>query len=1352
MPTPNEVELLIKARNEAGKTLDRLAKELDDLVDSQKALADSTQLAQKSQKELVDQARQLLAVTDALNKTTGRIDGYKKQQAALADLNVQLEKQKQALASARVEFEKLQKPTKAQEKSLRDLGKAVASTERDITRGVERIGKLGAELAELGVSTDDIAGSERRLAEQQNRVTAALDTTSKAVDRLTGAQTELATAEKRRQQQATDTANEVKRRVAEEEAAMKRRLEAQRRYNDLARVSLPGGQAGRDRLGDAVDTLGAELERQEKIEASLRQQQAAESELAKRSAEQEASLRRQEAAQKRINTLLNVRDADPDRARGREADVRAALAEDAARREVRAQELRVAAAQRVLDVNRRADAVEARLRQRQQETVGVTGRLADALRRLAGVQERGAALTERQATAQARGTSQAGQTASAIDRVTAAQNRQNKALQNGFELQRTALSLYQRIRGQLLSVAGAYVGLFGAINLVQKSIDDVNTKAAVQNRLLVVTGNDAAAAAKEYEYLRKESERLGTNFVSLANGYSKFAIAAKGANLGAEETRFIFESFAETSKVFRLSTDETAGVFRALEQILSKAKIQAEELRGQLGDRLSGAFNVLAKAIGKTPAELDKLLESGKVSSDFLLLFAREYKNIVAEQLPAATKTLDANIQRLGNGLFDLRVAFLEGPFREELEKLIARFTAFVRSEDGAEFARGLSTAFATAGKVILFLAENIKLIGITIGIVFGAKTLVAIAQFGGVLVTAAKGAAALSAALGLGGLLGAARAAALGLGALISGPIGILVGLAATGIVIALKFKVDDAKALGKGVDEAVKAANKASVDVLSAKTQAELRPLLDDAKTQVGAIDKALADAKRALTREQASFFGGRQAEFTNPETIRKKEEASFGVTRKRIADLEARREALVASIAGAERKMAQLPEIAAEGIDKAIAGNDALTNGLQAQFDALEKAAKALTIPDKDADKAAKKAETAAKRLAALQLRLKEQFNEQAAAIGQDLAEAEAKSFERATALIDAQSDEKIRELRRLRDEMVNARLPEFTSQIDALIGKVNEARDRAKETARDEFAAKDFAAAESTVNKLMTQRADIISSENALREAGLRTSREAADNIAEQVSRLDPIIEQALNKALDLAYALGGPEGEAAVQRIQAMKTEMELLAVALTQAEQQAVQLIAGNLTNAFEATAQSVGDLIRGVQSFGDFFKSLGQITRQFFSQLLIDIGLAIARQVILNALLNAAKGGGAGGTIIGAIAGLLHDGGPATGGKSRIVDPRIFNNAVRYHSGGVVGLKPDEIPAVLQKGEYVMSKGDARNPLNGGGGSRAQDIQVLNTIDTESIYQSAATSQTFRKTILNIVRAERGSFKQALA
>ncbi len=63
----------------------------------------------------------------------------------------------------------------------------------------------------------------------------------------------------------------------------------------------------------------------------------------------------------------------------------------------------------------------------------------------------------------------------------------------------------------------------------------------------------------------------------------------------------------------------------------------------------------------------------------------------------------------------------------------------------------------------------------------------------------------------------------------------------------------------------------------------------------------------------------------------------------------------------------------------------------------------------------------------------------------------------------------------------------------------------------------------------------------------------------------------------------------------------------------------------------------------------------------------------------------------------------IFHEGGMAgETAPSRQVPAFVFAGAPRYHSGGIAGLRPDEVPAILQRGETVIPKnGRTSSPIN---------------------------------------------------
>lgn len=124
-------------------------------------------------------------------------------------------------------------------------------------------------------------------------------------------------------------------------------------------------------------------------------------------------------------------------------------------------------------------------------------------------------------------------------------------------------------------------------------------------------------------------------------------------------TRDIFTGLSESIAVMGLSTENAEGAFTAFQQIASKGKLQAEELRGQLGERIPGAFGIAARAMNVTESELNKLLETGQVTSEeFLPKFARQLSTELSGGLATASTSLAATENRLKNAGQSLAVAF----------------------------------------------------------------------------------------------------------------------------------------------------------------------------------------------------------------------------------------------------------------------------------------------------------------------------------------------------------------------------------------------------------------------------------------------------------------------------------------------------------------------------------------------------------------------------------------------------------------------------------------------------------------------------------------------------------------------
>lgn len=203
---------------------------------------------------------------------------------------------------------------------------------------------------------------------------------------------------------------------------------------------------------------------------------------------------------------------------------------------------------------------------------------------------------------------------------------------------------------------GAVVGASVAVGLIKLKntaieVGDALIQAQVQldklNNGFKFGAGGAAGGARELSFVREEANRLGLELGGAAAQYMKMVAAARGTNMEGAKTRELFTSIAEASTVMGMSGEQSERAMMAIVQMMSKGKVQAEELRGQLGEHLPGAFAIAARAIGVTEVELNKLMETGNVmSADFLPKFAAQLRSELGGSVEDATKSMQASLNR----------------------------------------------------------------------------------------------------------------------------------------------------------------------------------------------------------------------------------------------------------------------------------------------------------------------------------------------------------------------------------------------------------------------------------------------------------------------------------------------------------------------------------------------------------------------------------------------------------------------------------------------------------------------------------------------------------------------------------
>jgi len=720
---------------------------------------------EKAYDRLADAGKQLLKI-DALTKT------YQTQTQALADLSKKTADARVKLKEMTDEFASAETKTKKQETALARQARTVEKLSAAETKRADTVKRITAELDRYGVSTDNIAAVQASVVSDVNRVNASLAKQEAALESLAANQAiARASAQRKAEAEAEERAGQrvidsLQRQAAEAIATA-------RGYRTLGRVTVQTvGQI--NSIGDSLQKIYTPSEAARRTLAGLEAQvDELGQTINKRGRDVKdlkGDLRELDAAQRRAIGLANL----VDQLRNQVAALRVARTEyNAAKAQVAelAAQLRVAGADVGL-LGQKLQTAQQRLQNasRDMNTLAQSARQTRSALRDAGVETNKLNEAEAKLVATSMRVVQAANQAS-----TAIRQQGNTAKTTTTFMERLAdsgresLSMYQRIRGEVIALATTYAGLQGAINLAGGSVDAYKLREQSLIKISTAVGQSQQALAAEWEYMLGLADKLGIRIDVLAPSYTKFAVAAKAAGMTMQETKFIFESFAKSAAVLQLSQADMEGTFRAIEQVISKGQVYAEELRGQLGERLPGAVSLFAEATGRSIAELNKALEAGEVSAREIINFASANAKRIDAQLASADKSVSAAENRLANAQTMFKLAIADAGFINAYADAINKITSFLKSEDGKNLANGIAEGFIAVAEAIGWAAENIDTIKSILVTLIGLKVGAWLIGIGAMAFSSGKKLMALGAQLGtiIGNMTAATSAAGKMTGAL---------------------------------------------------------------------------------------------------------------------------------------------------------------------------------------------------------------------------------------------------------------------------------------------------------------------------------------------------------------------------------------------------------------------------------------------------------------------------------------------------------------------------------------------------------------------------------------------------------
>ena len=226
------------------------------------------------------------------------------------------------------------------------------------------------------------------------------------------------------------------------------------------------------------------------------------------------------------------------------------------------------------------------------------------------------------------------------------------------------------------------------------------------------------------------ANRLGAPIQQVEKSFKRMIPALKAVGVNSKDSSKFIEAIAARTQTLGLNTEQSGRFLEAFAQVLSKGKLQAEELNQQISE-LDGAFRTqLADALNVTTQELEEMISNSQVTSKVFVEAVSKMAN-GAELLAAMVRDGNETVQQLQNQINNLKVNNLRA-IAVALDPGIKAFFAiqksieqFIASVANSQFGALLADTFnnivlavrdfvnimLTAAKAVIFIFEPIAFV-----------------------------------------------------------------------------------------------------------------------------------------------------------------------------------------------------------------------------------------------------------------------------------------------------------------------------------------------------------------------------------------------------------------------------------------------------------------------------------------------------------------------------------------------------------------------------------------------------------------------------------------------------------------
>jgi len=244
--------------------------------------------------------------------------------------------------------------------------------------------------------------------------------------------------------------------------------------------------------------------------------------------------------------------------------------------------------------------------------------------------------------------------------------------------------------GALGATIGAFGGPGGAlvggaigaqVGMLRQAIGDTATYASEITKLNIAL-KGITKTSQEYADAQRAissiSNTLNVPVKEATAGFTKLSASVIGAGGNVNDAQIVFKGITTAIKATGGSATDVQSALLAMSQVFSKGKVSAEELQGQLGERLPGAVTAFAKATGRTLPQLSKDLEQGVVGLNDVMKFVIELEKTHAKTASDVAKSSEESGARMTVALDEVKLAIgsafqpIGSMFQDSITEMVA--------------------------------------------------------------------------------------------------------------------------------------------------------------------------------------------------------------------------------------------------------------------------------------------------------------------------------------------------------------------------------------------------------------------------------------------------------------------------------------------------------------------------------------------------------------------------------------------------------------------------------------------------------------------------------------------------------